>query len=120
MLSWPSRLLKANYGVDYGGSALASKYGFQDVIGQSKYATSAFLPCALEFTDKVERITDFAALHDYPVVVKPDKGFVGKGIFIIKSAADIEATRPALTVDYMVQAFVPGVIEFGLFYARLN
>jgi len=114
----PSMLMKANFGIDYGGSALASKFGFQEVIGQHKFAPTGFLPRGKSFVEKTKIITDFAQKHGYPVVLKPDNGFVGKGIFKIEKAADIEKAKPALGVDYLVQDFVPGDIEFGLFYAR--
>lgn len=117
-LQSPRALLKANYGVRYGGSALASKYGFQDYIGQDRYAPCAFVPQNLTLADKTALIIAFAAEHNWPVVLKPDKGFVGKGIFILKNADGAQAARDAVCVDYMLQKFVPGTIEFGLFYAR--
>jgi len=114
----PRMLMKSNYGIDYGGSALASKYGFQEVVGQHKFAPTGFIPVDLDMAGKRKIITNFAQKHGYPVVLKPDNGFVGKGIFKIKSAKDIKRSEAALGVDYMIQDFVPGDIEFGLFYAR--
>lgn len=114
----PSTMMKSNFGIEYGGSALASKFKFQDVIGQHKFAPTGFIPQVLEFAEKEKIITTFADKHGYPVILKPDNGFVGKGIFKLKSAADIAKVKPALDVDYLIQDFVPGDIEFGLFYAR--
>lgn len=119
-LRWqrPSSLMKANYGLPLGGTALASKFAIQEHIGADKFVPTDFLPASQSFEQTQDQIINFANQHGYPVVLKPDSGFTGKGIFKIKQATEIKRARAALEVDYLVQVFVPGEIEFGLFYVR--
>lgn len=113
-------LLKANYGLDHGGYAFASKFDIQKYVGAKHFPATHFLAAATSFTAKRQSLQSFAETHGYPFVLKPDKGYVGKGIFIVENIEDLESALPYLDLDYLVQAFVPGKVEFGLFYVRDN
>ncbi len=112
------QILKANYGIDHGGYAFASKYSIQEYVGHEYFPKTVVLPVVLHQSEKISIIKDFVAEHGYPFILKPDQGYVGKGVFKIDSFSDVERLLGTLSVDYLIQAFVPGQIEFGLFYVR--
>ncbi len=112
----PKGLLKANYGIDHGGHAFASKFAIQEYVGHEQFPATIFIRQGDTTTKEV--LIQFGRKHGYPIVLKPDNGYVGKGIFKIDMESDIETHLSKLQVDYIAQAFVPGDIEFGLFYVR--
>lgn len=56
----------------------------------------------------------------FPVVLKPDVGERGEGVRLVANPADLAdwlASRGS--VPFLVQEWVPGPLEFGVFYVRL-
>jgi len=103
------------------------------VIGESKFETLADLlrahPEAVAEThlvrfDSVEQQTSqiFRLRNDndlqYPLVLKPDVGQRGYGFKVIHSDEDIPSYVAGFTRDVLVQRYVPGPLEAGIFYYR--
>ena len=53
----------------------------------------------------------------FPIVLKPDAGQRGSGVWIVRDQDELERRLEEMRVDSLLQEYVPG-IEFGLFYAR--
>ena len=103
------------------------------VIGESKFETLADLsrahPEAVAEThlvrfDSVEqqtsqilRLRNENALQ-YPLVLKPDVGQRGYGFKVICSDEDIHSYVACFRRDVLVQKYVPGPLEAGIFYYR--
>lgn len=66
---------------------------------------------------RIERALGFAARHGYPVVLKPDVGQRGRGVFIARDAAAARGYLARFAGDVLVQRYVGGE-EFGVFIAR--
>lgn len=103
------------------------------VIGESKFETLADLSRAhpeavaethlVRFesveqqTYQVLRLRKEHALQ-YPLVLKPDVGQRGYGFKVIHSDQDIRSYVESFTRDVLVQKYVPGPLEAGIFYYR--
>ena len=63
---------------------------------------------------------DRAAAPTFPIVAKPDIGWCGYGVRRIDTLADLEAYASAFppAATYLLQEFIPGPLEAGLFYIR--
>lgn len=114
----PSYLLKANYGIDHGGFAFASKYRIQHSFGARKFAPTMFIPARLTLTEKKNALEKWATTQHMPFVLKPDYGFTGRGVFIIRNKRDLTKAPHHLGIDYIAQAWIPGDCEFGIFITR--
>ena len=103
------------------------------VIGESKFETLADLshahPAAVAEThlvrfNSVEQQTcQILRLRNennlqYPLVLKPDVGQRGYGFKVIHSDEDIHSYVTCFTRDVLVQKYVPGPLEAGIFYYR--
>lgn len=111
----------ANPGMDTGG-----------IIGESKYQTLAELAEACpEFVPET-RLVRFESIAQqefelltvarelqYPVVLKPDVGQRGFGFRIVHSDGDVRDYVARFSRDTLVQRYVPGPLEAGVFYYRL-
>jgi len=70
---------------------------------------------------RLEAITRFRAERgiSLPLVLKPDVGQRGSGVSILRDEASLERfVTLEMTVDHVVQEYVPGV-EYGIFWIRL-
>lgn len=125
MLGWclrhrvtPLGLLKANYALDHGGATFASKYDIQMCFPQRHFPPTIFLKGSDSVETRTAQIDDFAARHGYPVILKPDLGRIGYGVTLLHTHTDAENFARAVDADYLVQSYVPGPLEFGVFYVR--
>src|SRR5205823_13026285 len=103
------------------------------VIGESKFETLADLshahPEAVAETHLVRfesveqqtcqilRLRNENDLH-YPLVLKPDVGQRGYGFKVIHSDEEIRSYVERFSRDVLVQKYVPGPFEAGIFYYR--
>lgn len=60
----------------------------------------------------------FAALHGYPVVLKPNVGQRGRGVLVVRNADEVRGYLERHRGDAIVQRHVGGS-EFGVFIARV-
>lgn len=112
-------LFKANFGLDHGGASFASKYSLQNYVGP-KYFPPTLLLKVNEADKHLNQVMTFAAKYGYPLMLKPDQGFTGRGVFKVQNQAQLKTLLPYLQIDYLVQVFVPFTVECGVFYVRLN
>ena len=56
---------------------------------------------------------------NYPVVLKPDLGFRGSGFKVIRSLEEARMYLAMVPLSVIVQHYVPGPCEAGIFYYRL-
>ncbi len=68
---------------------------------------------------KLLAVLDWMTLESlsYPIVLKPDVGQRGTGVYIIYDEAHLQSVLPTLSFFYLAQAYVEGP-EYGLFYIR--
>jgi len=59
----------------------------------------------------------FAAAQGLPLVLKPDLGGRGSGVWIVRSLAGLERDVALVDYDVLLQAFAPGE-EYGVFWVR--
>jgi membrane protein DedA with SNARE-associated domain len=77
------------------------------------------LPAA-SFSDRVRLFRRLCEEHElgYPVVLKPNVGQRGAGFKVIKSDADLENYLSRVPSDLILQRYIPGEREIGIFYYR--
>ena len=66
---------------------------------------------------RVDRALAFASVHGFPVVLKPDVGQRGRGVFIARDEPALRGYLGRFAGDVLVQRHVGGQ-EFGVFIAR--
>lgn len=66
---------------------------------------------------RVQRAMAFAGLNGLPLVLKPDVGQRGRGVFVARSEAEIRDYLSRFEGDVIAQRYVGGE-EFGVFVAR--
>jgi len=116
----PGVCAAANPGIEDGGFIGESKSAILDGIKASGFvAAYKFIPAAGDSEQKMEYILEFMKANtlDYPIVLKPDTGERGRGVYIVKSEEELHKILTDLESGYIVQEFVEG-IEFGIFYYR--
>jgi len=114
----PKTLAKANYNLDHGEIGIGSKYQTQLAFNQAYFLPTTLLKASLTEVEKEAAITEFAAEHGYPIILKSDVGCVGKGISKVSAAAELADKIPLLLGDYILQKFTPHLYECGIFYTR--
>jgi membrane protein DedA with SNARE-associated domain len=103
------------------------------LIGESKFETLADLArTSPDFTaethlvrfdsveqqaDQIRRVRSEQNLQ-YPLVLKPDVGQRGHGFRVIHSDEDARTYAACFARDVLVQKYVPGPLEAGIFYYR--
>jgi len=109
----------ANPGMFTGGFLGERK---QDILGllshsEDHVATWRLIPSTAG--NRTERVLAFMEQHglSYPIVLKPDVGERGQGVWIARSRADIEHYFSHNNGDIIAQEFVDG-LELGIFYIR--
>ncbi len=114
----PFDLLKANHGIDHGGFAFASKEKIQKSIGEGHFPKSLLVSATLSLKKKKERILIFSEQNGWPLILKPDSGFTGRGVRKVTSEENLSRILPHLFMDYLVQAYIEEPEEYGVFYVR--
>ncbi len=111
-------LAKANYALDHGEIGIGSKFDTQMAFEQSLFLPTARIDAGLSDAEKQRVVTDFAAEHGFPLILKSDIGSVGKGVVRLSDAADVPVRIAQLAGSYLVQKFTPFNEEYGVFYVR--
>lgn len=143
---WPSWLFYAPVAVYYVGLALRHR-GFTlptaanpgithgGMVGESKYATlQELMTIAPELTarslllgnEDVQVSEKLASLErwireqslEFPVVLKPDLGQRGVGVKVVRDLDTARAYLNSTRGRVLVQPYIPGPFEAGLFYVR--
>ena len=108
----------ANPGIEAGGLAGESKAACLDLIAP-RWAPWIAPWCAVP-PGADPHAARLAAGLAYPLIAKPDIGWCGYGVRRIDTDTALSAYAAAYPSDatYLLQAYVPGPIEAGLFYLR--
>ena len=104
------------------------------IVGESKMATlQDLMDASPEFTAEAEMVKGetaaarLTALREicqrrripYPFILKPDVGQRGQGVKLIRHDAQAQAYLRQTDAPLLVQRYVPGPNELGIFYFRL-
>jgi membrane protein DedA with SNARE-associated domain len=111
----------ANPGITTGGLVGESKFGTLRELSRTgpEFTAEAWL-LAAEPGDRRPALRRLVANHAivYPFVLKPDLGQRGLGVKLIRSEADTADYLRDCAVPLVVQRYVPGPFEVGIFYYR--
>jgi membrane protein DedA with SNARE-associated domain len=103
------------------------------IIGESKidslnalinvareFVADGYLLPSASFSDRVRLFHGLCHQYDmrYPVVLKPNVGQRGAGFKVIKSDSDLENYLSHVPSDLILQRYIPGEKEIGIFYYR--
>lgn len=108
----------ANPAIPEGGFIKESKKEILDGIkAKDSVANYALIQKEEDTDQKIEKIESFMDEFDLslPIVLKPDVGERGRGVFIPKTKEELEHLITELDSDYIVQEFIGGE-EYGVFY----
>ncbi len=111
----------ANPGMTTGGLIGESKYDTLRELEKSsrdQVATTFLLDVGSDRMPRLEKILKEGSLT-YPFVLKPDVGQRGSGFKIIRSAEDAQGYLAQVPLPLVVQRYIPGPHELGIFYYRL-
>jgi len=104
------------------------------IIGESKFETLADLASShpeftaetslVRFVSAEQQVAQILRLlnerkFQYPLVLKPDVGQRGYGFRLVHSDDDVRAYVAYFSRDVLVQEYIPGPYEAGIFYYRL-
>lgn len=94
---------------------------------ESKYKTLLLIPLQFRPTtifvpsgQKLELVTqeiDQLQLQ-YPLILKPDVGYRGLLVSLVKSPTELAALLETYQIDFIIQEFIPYPEEFGVLYHR--
>lgn len=107
-----------NPGMPAGGFVGESKWDIHQRFGGD---ANPHLPATIRLgdgdDDRLARVREFAAVHGWPVVLKPDAGQRGQGVIVARTIDDVAAYLRAGSGVVLAQRHVPGR-EYGVFYVR--
>lgn len=110
----------ANLSIPEGGFIKESKRDILDKINaRESVARYTFLSNDQNNDLKLSTIESFMDEFDleFPIVIKPDVGERGRGVFIPKSKKEVEDLIDVLKSDQIIQEYIGGE-EYGVFYYR--
>ncbi|MDD3763147.1 MAG: hypothetical protein PHP86_07645 [Nevskiales bacterium] len=115
----PTLFTAANPAIDAGGVVGERKH--EVLAPLQRHAPDLVAPLALLPADAPEardaQAVDFARRHGFPVVLKPDVGQRGRGVFIAHDEQALSQYLHRFGGDVIAQRYVAGE-EFGIFVAR--
>ena len=111
-------LAKANSALDHGEIGIGSKFHTQQQFDQQLFLPTTLLAADLTISEKTSAIQSLAALHDYPLILKPDIGLVGKGLIKVMDEQAAHESAHKISGNYLLQKFTPFTFECGIFYTR--
>ena len=98
----------------------ASKYEIQMVFPQQRFPPTVLLREDHSQAERMQTLRQFGSDHGYPIILKPDLGRVGMGVALVHDEAATRCFLDEVKASYIAQEFVPGPLEFGVFYVRRN
>ncbi len=114
----------ANPAIEAGGFVGEPKAEIYEGLRKSAAAQTHLLQyiligAELETADKINLAKDFMAENktSFPIAVKPNAGERGSGVFIVKTAEELQKRIAENATDLIVQEYAGGA-EFGVFYYR--
>jgi hypothetical protein len=115
----PMAFTAANPGLDAGGMVGEKKHqALQPLQDNAADLVASFvLVTAVDTAQRIAQAVAFADVHGMPVVLKPDVGQRGRGVFVARTAEHISQYLSRFTGAVIVQKHIEGE-EFGIFVAR--
>lgn len=111
----PFFFLRTNPGIN--GFILSdSKYETLGLVPTSHRPQSILIAPGDSWPDVKTKIK--AAQLDYPLILKPDIGFRGIRVSLINTASELQQKLQSIGVPYIIQEYVEGPLELGIFYYR--
>ena len=107
----------ANPGIPSGGMLGESKFDILEKIPAAYKPATIRLPPSVTTGEALERMA--RAGIRFPIIAKPDVGERGWMVEKIGDEAGLAAYLRRIRVDFLVQTYVEGPLEFGVFYYRL-
>lgn len=108
----------SNPGIEDGGFINESKSRILSNIGASQSVAlfKQFEPDSVHIHEPVMEFMSSNGLS-FPIVLKPDQGERGKGVFIPKNEKELKKVLTGLKGSYIAQEYIGG-LEYGVFYVR--
>lgn len=113
-------LAKANYGLDHGEIGIGSKFQTQMQFPQARFLPTILLDASHSRADCVAQALAFAREQQFPLILKPNIGMVGKGILKVHDEAGLSRRVEALDQSFILQKYCGLENEYGVFYVRQN
>jgi pimeloyl-ACP methyl ester carboxylesterase/membrane protein DedA with SNARE-associated domain len=109
----------ANPGIGAGGGLVGESKSeiLAGLAGAGDVIAAWILVAPGDANERADRVKQFAAVHGYPVVLKPDVGERGTGVVIARGEPDVVKALADESGALIAQAYVPGA-EYGVFYFR--
>lgn len=113
----------ANPGMTNGGLVGESKFETLEELFRTSpgFTAEAWLLKAGNSEDRIAELSQLVVREDleYPFILKPDVGQRGAGVKLIRDASAADDYLRGCDVPLVVQRYVPGPLEAGVFYYRL-
>lgn len=113
----------ANPSILHGGIVGESKIATLDELFETspEFTAEAWLLPAGEIAERRKLLSHLLAAHEvgFPFILKPDVGQRGVGVKLIRKESDIDVCLAGATADLVLQRYVPGPFEAGVFYFRM-
>lgn len=106
-----------NPGIEGGGMGFESKYATLMLIPEDLRPWTLFVELGQDIDQVIEQINKSNIC--YPLIVKPDVGFRGILVVKIKKESELRKYYKSTITDTIIQNYVPGDYELGVFYHRL-
>lgn len=100
-----------NPSFSFGGLVMTPKSQIYDLIDKN-WIPKTKLVSKLASKESIEE--EF----DYPLVVKPNIGLKGLGVYIVNTTKELQTAIASMDDDYLVQDKIPYQNEVGIFYVR--
>lgn len=116
----PTAFTAANPGLDAGGMVGEKKHqALQPLqVNAPDLVASFVLVTALDARQRIDQALKFTDVHGLPVVLKPDVGQRGRGVFVARTPEHISQYLTRFAGSVIVQKHIEGE-EFGIFVARM-
>ena len=112
----PFFFLNTNPAIQEGLILDNSKYNSLQLIPQDPLPKSILIAKGAS-AEAVQRAMQEAGI-DFPVIVKPDRGFRGLHVGKIEDKKQLQRFVSNLTADYLLQEYIDLPLEIGVFYYR--
>ncbi len=106
----------ANPMIFTGGTGMESKYKTLLLIPSQFRPTTIFVPAGQSLELVTQEITQLQL--QYPLILKPDVGYRGLLVSLVKSEDELATLLHTYQVDFIIQEFIPYPEEFGVLYHR--
>ncbi len=102
-----------NPGIEFGGFTMESKWKIQEDCGH------AFFPKTLLIDKSKENsLLNLPTGFSFPLILKPDIGGKGRGVFEISNEADFKQYFKACPVPFLIQEKISYPQEIGVFFVK--